>query len=362
MSVAILTGAGASEPLGLPVMASMLDSDFRNEATEPGVERAVYDIAANWSAANSESDDIDFELLYTVVDHLSDMALTDLKAVPFAPHQGGPGLYYQDGTGTRMKLGPKKVRRAARDLREVLEARVHELMGGIDAQKAADLYLPLLKTVHASRPAGTPGEASTGEIFVFTTNYDRAVEVPFWQNLVTDTYELVDAFSQNGAGPPVFDADEYERSPETGEVLVKLYKLHGSLHWHRQGNRILGSAGDEYVERNALIYPLQNQKDDLPYPFGELLHRFQEALEQRIGTLLVIGSSFRDRHIRERVVTTLKSDSALRRIILCDPHAVELADSFVDVGISEERIVILERKFGKEETYEAINEALVSST
>lgn len=364
MSVGILTGAGASKPLGLPVMAEMFDSTFRREVTEEGIERALYDIAANWAAADSDDESIDFELLYTAVAAFSEMDQSDLEALPFAPHRGGPGLYYLDGTGGKMKLGPKKTRRAAESLKKKLQARVHDLMGGVDAEEAAELYLPLFEAVDHSRPAVTLSEVSTGEIQLFTTNYDRAIEAPFWENRVElsgSDLQLVDGMAAQDAGPRAFEEDQYDRSPATGEVLLKLYKLHGSLNWQRQGDRILESPGDEFVERNAVIYPIRDPKDSLRAPFSALLKRFETALREKMDTLLVIGSSFRDEHIRKAVVEAVKGDASLKCLIVLDPRAEKIAESLQVEGVREGEIVSVPERFGDEGTMEKLGKAFETS-
>lgn len=365
MSVGIFTGAGASAPLGLPVMKDMLDADFRREKIEQGLERAVYDVAANWAAAQSDDESLDFELLYTAVDTFADMKLSGLEALPFVPHRGGPGFYFLDGKGGKSKLNVNKVRRQSQSLRTKLETRVHNLVGEVDAETAAELYMPLLKAVHLARPAGTVGEAGTGNIFMFTTNYDRAIEAPFWEGLSDSSvanFKLIDGMSRQGPGPRAFDNQEYDKQPGSGEVFLKLFKLHGSLHWRRQGDRVLESAGDEYVGRNALIYPLRAPKDQLPGPFPALFRRFRNALEENIQTLLVIGSSFRDQHIQNIVVEAMKGSGALERLILLDPQAEQIARTLNNRGIRKGEIETLPQRFGKDESLEAVEAALLERT
>lgn len=361
MSVGIFTGAGASEPLKLPVMKDMLDNEFRSETVDEGLEQHIYDVTANWAAAESEDDTVDFELLYTAVDRFTNLNISDLEALPFAPHRGGPGFYFVKGKGGKTTLFLPEVTRKSKDLRVKLQARVHDLIGEVDAERAAEIYLPLFEAVYAAIPAGTVGEANTGTIFVFTTNYDRAVEAPFWEGL-TESYSanlhLIDGMAQQPAGPRAFDNEEYDQNPSSGQILLKLFKLHGSLHWRREGNRVLESAGDEYVGRNALIYPIRDSKDELPHPFPSLFRRFRSALKDRIDTLLVIGSSFRDKHIRDIVVKALRGSATLERLILLDPRAGQIASSLVEHGIPKEDIQTLPKRFGEKESLEAVKAAL----
>ena len=49
--VLVLTGAGASKPLGLPTMEGLLPDGFA--AQLQGEERDVFDMAANWAAGQT---------------------------------------------------------------------------------------------------------------------------------------------------------------------------------------------------------------------------------------------------------------------------------------------------------------------
>lgn len=83
--VVVLTGAGASVPLGLPRMDGLLSRDFGERLN---VElQIVLSIAENWAGARGESGPVDFERLYTCAEYVSKLHLEDLGALAFAPHR-----------------------------------------------------------------------------------------------------------------------------------------------------------------------------------------------------------------------------------------------------------------------------------
>ena len=54
--VCVLTGAGASKPLGLPTMESLLPEGFERSLPDRSGERDVFDMAVNWAALQELND------------------------------------------------------------------------------------------------------------------------------------------------------------------------------------------------------------------------------------------------------------------------------------------------------------------
>lgn len=318
-----------------------------------GNERALYDAAANWAAAESEKNVVDFELLYTAIDTITDLETTDLSALPFAPHRGNSGFVFDRGSGY-LQMDVTGARSSAKRLRERLKERVHDLFGGVNPQEAAELHQPLFEEVLGF-------QEGRAELKVFTTNYDGAVEAPFWDDLYADSnwnFVLVNGFKDSPAGPPRFDPTEYSSKPSADRLLVKLYKLHGSLNWIRRGDQVLLGAADDYTENNALIYPVRAHKQ--VSPFDVLLEEFETALRKDVAILLAIGSSFRDDHLRSTVIQALK-DGWLQKLVLVGPEAKEVASKFRTEGIRQGETIPVVEKFGDQGCLEEIHAALTQA-
>ncbi len=86
--VSVLTGAGASRPLGLPTMEALLPNAFESQLDVE--ERHVFDMAANWAAAQNPAV-LDFELVFTLVDTIAHLGENDPVAMAFAPARANAG-------------------------------------------------------------------------------------------------------------------------------------------------------------------------------------------------------------------------------------------------------------------------------
>lgn len=349
---AILTGAGASRPLGLPTMKNLLEEGFRASLADH--PKRVYDMAANWAARNSEDDTVDFELLYTMVDQLASMEPDDPLSLPFAPHiKKQRGFAFQKSSGSYVIEDVAKTSAAANDLRESLRTEVHRRLSGVDAKQAAELYLPLFDDIY-QLSAGSPSLA------LFTTNYDQALE-RIWRyghaeeygrdiNLLTPFETIEDHFG------PQFHPESLDQKADGNRLLVKLHKLHGSLNWVEQNGRTISAPQEEYFQRNVVIYPLRKH-EEFDDPFRALFERFEQTLSH-VDVLLVIGSSLRDEHLFKLIVKALQARSEFR-IVIHDPKAQEISKRFPDDLGSQ--VIPAPGRFGKPDSRETIESAVANA-
>jgi hypothetical protein len=141
------------------------------------------------------------------------------------------GLLFNDG-GNNTVLGAEPAREAAAKLLEQLKTLVHDRVGTIDPQDAAKLYSPLFDELFEF--AG-----GTHEIQCYTTNYDQALE-SIWANGLESTIAVCPSLERgfrhlNPNRMLELDPKAYDAPISEGEHVVKLYKLHGSLNWIRDG-------------------------------------------------------------------------------------------------------------------------------
>lgn len=155
---------------------------------------------------------------------------------------------------------------------------------------------------------------------IFTTNYDRCFEEAGRQGRCV----VVDGFSHTW--PPTFDAVHfcYETARRINESealdpipnVFHLYKLHGSIDWKRQ------EGSGEIVKwvhegKPLLIYP-RNSKYELAFeqPYLEMISAFQSVLRQPDTGLLVVGFGFNDSHIAEPIMSAVRSNLALKVVVV----------------------------------------------
>lgn len=157
---------------------------------------------------------------------------------------------------------------------------------------------------------------------LFTVNYDLCFE----QAARKGRFVVLDGFSMSQPSifdPVYFSYDIVRRESGTENMefipsVFQLYKLHGSLDW------TVNSKTDEIqkkwpCEKPLLIYP-RNSKYEMAFaqPYIEMMAALQLALRQPDSGLLVVGFGFADKHIAEPILSAIRSNLALKAIIV-DP-------------------------------------------
>jgi len=143
----------------------------------------------------------------------------------------------------------------------------------------------------------------------FTTNYDTLLE----DALALHKKVVCDGFSGGAVG--FWNADKEFSNAVTDSNTYQLYKLHGSIDWHRDDKLGLVRAryGTKYLSdpANIMIYPqatkyVETQKD----PFASLFLGLRKTLMNgQQNTLITCGYSFGDDHINAEIVSALRSES-----------------------------------------------------
>lgn len=139
----------------------------------------------------------------------------------------------------------------------------------------------------------------------------------FPAELFTTNYDYLFEMALEEAGEPYFDgfSGSYEPffCPEAVEDidayphLVKLWKMHGSLGWtYRERDKAVirdRSSSDKEI----LIYPSHlKYNTSKKQPYVGLIDRLCTFLQQDDAVLITCGYSFGDKHINERIATSLR--------------------------------------------------------
>jgi hypothetical protein len=142
----------------------------------------------------------------------------------------------------------------------------------------------------------------------FTTNYDTLLE----DALALHKKVVCDGFSGGAVG--FWNAEKEFSSGVTDSNTYKLYKLHGSIDWHRDDKLGLVRAryGTKYLSNpaNIMIYPqatkyVETQKD----PFASLFLGLRKTLmNEQQNTFITCGYSFGDHHINAEIESALRSE------------------------------------------------------
>lgn len=293
MSVSLFLGAGASVPYDKPTTKSFRD------ALLPRAERRNILHAALSSPLHEDIEDV-----FTAVVDLVELAQSD-----------GGKFYVEHNKQLKGEVG------AIYGAYNFLLNEVHEAYAwNHDYDESLHFTLgPLVAML----------EVLGKTVNIFTTNYDRGVEL--YCGTADPQIELVDGFVHFGgryvwggwaepAGGAFNDEDQQE-----GARRVRLHKLHGSLTWrsnHATGEIVKNETEELSRDRNygnLLIYPSKSPKIDGSEPYNSTFEAFSNTLGL-FDACIVVGFSFRDEYITDKFKEFL---DAGRLIIVVDPEGLD---------------------------------------
>jgi len=159
---------------------------------------------------------------------------------------------------------------------------------------------------------------------IFTTNYDNAIE-KYCEHTQTDLeYGFVTSGARNKWNSYSFS----QYIPPKDKFGVVLFKLHGSLSWHREHWEIIDYARpiDHKPGSSAVIYPTQTKEYPYEEPFKTAYRYFGDCLfNARI--VVVIGYSFRDPGLMSIIRDAEETNKSLTFIVICGRNTLE-SESF----------------------------------
>ena len=157
--------------------------------------------------------------------------------------------------------------------------------------------------------------SGTKEIDIFTTNWDFLVEKASDKLIKVEDENIrcLDGFKGNYTKTLDLNLFDEEIKGEGSYIKkINLYKLHGSVNWILEGEKIIMSYSSTSTadKKAAMIFPTpQKYQEVLGFPYIELLRRFSNVIKNKCKYLLVIGYSFQDIHINSIIKEAIKSPS-----------------------------------------------------
>lgn len=303
--LAFLLGAGASVEAGLPTLAS-LSAAFLNSLQEQ--RSPLYDsllrLCQGAGGGTEHAELPDAEMLLGLLERVGEW------------HAPAPQIERRDAA--------------------VLQHELRKFIWTTLSRHGRLDYLAPLQKILAVR---TPLE-------IFTLNNDMVIEHWCRRNHL----HYCDGFDPQGG----WDI----RAFDDPGVVVKLYKLHGSINWYRdQDTDLLARAASgsrvslvmrvarTAVPDVALLFPAHT-KDILQPALLELFHLFLHKLAE-IDVLVVIGCSLRDLHLNRAVRQALFANPRLH-LLLIDPNRNSTAAVQItrELPRLEPRVRCLESSFG----------------
>lgn len=306
--VVLFLGAGASVPLGKPVM-----KDF--------VSKLEVEIT-------SENEASLLSVLITARGFDLEAIMTDLETFISLNYVS---TFVFDRVEATLEDADK--------LRSLIRHSIIREYRTIDLAKAVDVYQPLFDTIFSHI------DPATHPLPIFTTNYDLAIE-KFCQQ--QSGYDLVDGLDVDSPREVFWNPQQFESfrfhdlnlspifkayaefMPKSPPRQIVLFKLHGSVNWMRlsETGKIVQSLpmydvvdSDEY--QNTIIYPAGNKvATQEPYLTG--YHYFSRCCE-KAKLIIAVGYSFRD---YDALASLLKARQVNENLMLAilSPDAYEVRE------------------------------------
>jgi hypothetical protein len=316
--ILLFLGAGASAPLGKPMMSQFVDKVsklLRNDSQSRMMKHL----------REFRSDDLE-EILGE---------LDTLISLDYATTVNGQIQIAGGSTGFSLERG------TAQNLRARIKREIIREYRNVSAEKTVEVYEPLFDVLFERL---LPSQCLT----IFTTNYDPAIE-DFCQQK-HEQYALCDGFEYDRASRQSYWSrsafDNFQLEPNKKNIV--LFKLHGSVDWVlvkanqkiRRGQAMYDQM-DSDAYGNILIYPATN-KIATEDPFYTGYEYFERCCE-RAKVCLAIGYSFRDYDALTRLRGAVSVNDRLH-LLLVGPSAGKVLTS---VRIPDERKIPLPFKFGE---------------
>jgi hypothetical protein len=158
-------------------------------------------------------------------------------------------------------------------------------------------------------------------IQIFTTNYDLLIELACEESGIVVINGFEGIFLRRWS-PSCFDYDigkatTHVKTPrfEPSARHIRLYKIHGSLSWFKDGGQFYEEKPHpEFKETPLIIYPSRlKYAESICPPFDWLFRKFSAAVNSA-NQLISIGYRFADMHLNQYIFVGL--DNGLSLLVL----------------------------------------------
>ena len=209
-----------------------------------------------------------------------------------------------------------------------------KIIYGLHGDEVLQLYRNFyIKTVFRGRKS---------PINIFTTNYDLYNEQALdllsfpYNNGFVGTYKR----SFNPASYKYAYVEDMNLSKHIWERVpnfYNLYKLHGSISWVKDSNKIREIDYNHISEDDTvMIYPTPlKDRSTLMTPYSDLFRAMETALLRKNSVLITLGYSFADDHINRLILNSLAIPT-FKLIIFGKSDAIDKL-----IGMDDSRIIVI---------------------
>lgn len=352
--ILLLTGAGASKPLGKYLMSEFIDFVKKGGSKTTWLSRNI-SLSEREKIENIISDLANFvggEDLEEILSLLSAIKITGehLEKTPWSENYSSieiPTFVEGNDTGINSNIQNDLLSFATEGINNYfkLNTSVYQLLieniiihySEVEKQKSIKLYKPLLDIL-------IPLKSSPNILPIFTTNYDSAIELLSESDGIEVFFARESYSTKICINPDLYES--YEPPPDKRNIV--LFHLHGSVNWIEKDNKIEylstvvpNKYRDDYIHK--IIFPLRDKAFE--DKFFDLAYDYFLRCLEKAKVLIVIGYSFRDKDLYRRICSAMNFNSELKILIL-DIVADDLKS--LHFSAFKDRVITLEETFPKD--------------
>ncbi len=324
----VLTGAGASAPLGLKLMDSFLDLlEERATQEEENILRNIYDQYPLDSGLPGRDLEVVLEKLNLYKTYF------DLNEVDRNWATVGKGGNFDTYKQQIFNLDTK------------IKNLIFEHYSTINPVAVENLFKPLCDVLK-----------KRGRFAFFTTNYDVAIEA---FSRVTQA-PLIDGFIRHHDGKTRWESYILSQPWDGRPDAIALYKLHGSIDWYRDDS---GNLKGDMVKhtglslttltdhQNMIIYPSQTKTGLIEGAPFSTLYEHLGAYVRHVRWLIIIGHSLRDEKLLETIKNAIMLNPNLECIVVKKNIDNNYQKLLKQLGVKKIHLVKAHFESGKNQAY-----------
>lgn len=286
-NIVLLTGAGVSNLVGLPLSKGF--SDIISQSSRYGLSQIINPYL------KSDNDDIE-KVMNMLEEILSPNANNIHKFL--LTHENEYLL--KKGNNKVITTRYEEIRHQSSEYLFFIKSELYQLLDSFDLEKASMLYRKMLGSLRKEFP--------DHKISIFTTNYDLSFEKSFIMN--NDFYKSINISDVNYGFDLKFGTLVSSFEKNKNESVIDYYKIHGSLDWHYDNKLICVRSGVNALPKNPnempILYPGFKGKPT-QQPFIKIHETFFNCLLEA-NIVIIIGFAMRDPYINDLLKYALTSN------------------------------------------------------
>jgi len=309
--ISFFLGAGTSSSIKINNKALFPTINILTEGCKNAIDALGTEYAAAWIALVAECTDL---LIPCNIESILSRIHTKIEAL--------------SGSDKSLGLEKDKFIQMEMTIRKTIATQVTPDESLIPASIPHDRFARWIKNITRRRA-----------VEIFTTNYDILIE----RSLEHARMPVFDGFI--GTHRPFFYPESVENDDLIPKEWVRLWKIHGSVNWHKNGkakniHRGPLSKDGLYILPSHLKYDESRKQ-----PYQSFIFRLAKVLSHNDALMITCGYSFGDQHINEIIFNALDNNIKCHVIALLY-NDIKEDDNIVKQSLHRENFIIMGKNAG----------------